>query len=92
MSGKGVEQLQNEGDKARRKQVDAKNKKDAAKGKADVDKLAKTPLTPSEISFCETVAAKMNCGRQVEAPSAADVLRYSKLRGRLGIEAPEEGE
>jgi len=87
---KGVEQLQNEGDRARRKQVDAEYKKDAAKRKSDAAKLANTPLTDVERAFCEKIAAKMNCGRYVDMPCGADVLKYSKLKGRLDIEVTDD--
>ena len=82
---KGVAQLQSEGDKARRKQVDIANQKQAVKDRAIADKLARTPLTAEERAFCEQTAAKMNCGRHVEKPSAAAILRYSKLRGRIDV-------
>jgi hypothetical protein len=90
--GKGIEQLQNEGDEARRGQVDKKNTDDAAREDAALKELEGKPLTGEERAFCEKIAAKMNCGRPVEAPSAADVLRYSKLKGRLEVKDESGGE
>lgn len=92
MAGKGVAQLQAEGDKARRKQVDIANKKQAAKDKAIAEKVASTPLNAEERAFCEKIAAKMNCGRHVEKPQSADILRYSKLRGRMEIPETSDGD
>ncbi len=77
-------------DIARRKSVDAKHIKDAAKEKLGVDKLADTPLTNAELAFCVSIEAKMNKGRRAEAPCAADILRYSRLKGRMEIKAEVE--
>jgi len=90
---KGNEQLQSEADTARRKVVDTKNKKAAAKDKSEFDALANTPLTNDEIAFCVTIEPKMNKGRRCDMPCSADILRYSKLKGRMGIKAKaEDGE
>ena len=87
---KGVQQLQNEGDKTRRKGVDALNKKIAENQKKAAGDLVDTPLTAEEQAFVVAIAAKMNCGRPVNAPSAAEVLRYSRLVGRVDVVAKEE--
>ena len=88
---KGTAQLQEEGDKNRRKSVDAKNKQAAAKDKSKLDALADTPLTAAEIAFCVYIESRMNNGRRVEKPCPADILRYSKLRGRMDIKAEDKG-
>ncbi|MCK5609117.1 hypothetical protein KAR91_45000 [Candidatus Pacearchaeota archaeon] len=89
---KGKAQLQKDADIARRKAVDAKNAADANREKKAAEKLAKTPLTEKEQAFVVKIAAKMNNGRAVDAPSSAEILKYSKLVGRKDIPRPEEGE
>jgi len=86
---KGVQQLQDEGDKARRKGVDALNVKNEKKQKSEAAKLAKTPLTDKEQAFIAMIEPKMNCGRAVDKPSAAQILRYSKLVKRKDLVAEE---
>ena len=90
-AAKGVQQLQDEGDKARRAGVDALNKEIAANQKKAAGELADTPLNDEEQAFVARIALRMNCGRAIEAPSAAEILRYSKLVGRVDVVA-EEGE
>ena len=92
MAAKGTAQIQSEADIARKKAVDAKNKKAAEKDKADIDSLADTPLTDEELAFCLDIEPKMNKGRKSEKPCSADILRYSKLRGRMGVKAKVEGD
>jgi hypothetical protein len=87
---KGTAQLQEEGDKYRRNQVDAKNKNAAANLKAEKEALAKTPLNAEEMAFCRAIEPRMNNGRRADAPCQADVLRFSKLRGRMGIQQTNE--
>lgn len=90
---KGKAQLQAEAEVARKKAVDAKNKKAEAKNKADTEKLVNTPLTKEERAFCLDIKSKMNNGRRTEKPCSADILRYSKLKGRMDIVAKvEDGE
>lgn len=87
---KGNAQLQKEGDKHRRAAVDTKNKNAASKDKAEIDALANVPLNAEEMTFCVDIAAQMNKGRRADAPMQADVLRYSKLRGRMDVKETEE--
>ena len=87
---KGRAQLQKDADAARKKNVDAKNKADAKQEKAAVDKLAKTPLTDKEQEFVTKIALRMNCGRATEMPRSAEILKYSKLKGRKDIPKPEK--
>lgn len=91
-NAKGTAQRQSEAQIARKKEVDAKNTKDAAKAKADIDELADTPLTEEERAFCLDIEPRMNNGRKIEMPCSADILRYSKLRGRVGIKAKVEAQ
>ena len=86
---KGIQQLQDEGDKARRKAVDALNKKTEANQKKAAGELVGTPLTDEEQEFVAAIALKMNCGRNVDKPSDAQILRYSKLVGRKDVVAEE---
>ena len=87
---KGNAQLHAEGDKHRRNTVDAKNKNAAANVKAEIDALSGTPLNAEEMAFCVETEAQMNKGRRADAPMQADVLRYSKLRGRMDIQQTDE--
>jgi len=87
---KGQQQLQDEGDKARKNGVDAKNRADAKRAATIAAKLAKTPLTDAEQVFVGLIASKMNNGRHVDKPSAANILKYSKLVGRKDIKPEEE--
>ena len=87
---KSKEQIESDADIARRKSVDAKYKKDAAKEKERLAKLATTPLSNEELAFCLATEARMNKGRRAEMPCPADVMRYSNLKGRMGIKAPAE--
>ncbi len=89
---KGTAQIQSEADIARKKAVDAKNAKAAAKGKAEIEELANTPLTAVELAFCLDIEPKMNKGRKSEMPCSADILRYAKLRGRMDVKAKVEGD
>lgn len=86
----GVAELQAKGDKARRKLVDLGNRQAAARLKEAGDKLANVPLTDEERAYCVETEAKMNSGRHVDTPSAAAILRYSKLRGRLDVPVDPE--
>ena len=87
---KGKKQIQSEAETARKKAVDAKNQQAAAKDKAKTDSLANTPLTAEELAFCQEIEPKMNKGRRAERPCPADILRYSKLRGRMGVKVKVE--
>ena len=78
-------QLEQEYEDRRRKAVDDKNKADAATSKLSKKKLANTPLSTEEAAFCVETKAKMSNGRRADAPCAADVLRYSRLKGRMDI-------
>jgi hypothetical protein len=82
---KGKKQIQSEAETARKKAVDAKNEQEAAKDKAKMDSLANTPLTPEELAFCQEIEPKMNNGRRDKRPGPADILRYSKLKGRMNV-------
>lgn len=84
-SVKGTQQKQAEAERARKKAVDAKNKKAEAENQADIDKLANTPLTDEERAFCLEIEPKMNKGRRDERPCSADILRYSKLIKRKDV-------
>ncbi len=86
-NAKGVTQLQAEAQVARKKAVDAKNTADAAQATSDFDELADTPLTEEESAFCLDILPRMNEGRKIDMPCSADILRFSKLRGRMGIKA-----
>ena len=87
---KGNAQLHAEGNKNRKAAVDTKNKNAAAKDKEKLDALANVPLNAEEMAFCVATAAQMNKGRRADAPMQADVLRYSKLRGRMDVKAETE--
>lgn len=87
---KSKQQIAEAADKARRAKVDEKNKQAAEDVRADMDKLANTPLNPEQLAFCQDVASKMNKGRRDEGPCPADILRYSKLKGRMDIKAKVE--
>ena len=84
---KGKKQIQSEAEIARKKAVDVKNQQAAANDKANTDKLANTPLTAEELAFCQEIEPKMNKGRRDERPCPADILRYSKLKGRIDVTA-----
>ncbi len=76
------EELEKKADIARKKQVDADNKKradDAAKAEAE---LANTPLNAEQIAFIARIRPMMNKGRPVDQPNSADITRYSKLLKR----------
>ena len=88
---KGQEQLQSEADTARRKAVDAKNKKDAKEALAKAEAHAKTPLTNEETAFITRIAPMMNKGRHVEKPSPADITRYAQLVTRANYQIKNGG-
>ena len=79
---KGQEQLEAEADKARKKRVDAENKKAAKKTEDEQAALADIPLTAKEKEFVAEIRAKMNNGRRIKMPSSAEILRYSQLKKR----------
>jgi hypothetical protein len=81
----GKKDIEEKADKARKAKVDAKNKSDADKAKADEDKLANTPLTQEEKDFIAEIGPKMNEGRKIMQPSPAEILRYSKLIKRKDV-------
>ena len=87
---KSKKQRESEADVARRKTVDAKNAQSATKEKAILDKLADVPLNAEERAFCLDIEPRMNNGRLREMPCSADILRYSKLKGRIGVVAKVE--
>ncbi len=79
------EELEKKADIARKKKVDADNRKraeDAARAEA---KLANTPLDAEEKAFIARIRPKMNKGRPVDQPSPADITRYSRLIKREKI-------
>ncbi|MEE9354788.1 MAG: hypothetical protein V3U75_04285 [Methylococcaceae bacterium] len=82
---KGKEQIEKEADGARKKKVDADNKKTAEKAKAEEDALAETPLTGEERAFIAEIDPKMNEGRKIAQPSPAEILRYSRLIKRKDV-------
>lgn len=92
MAAKSKQEIMDNATNARKKGVDAANKKAFAKEQKEIEALANTPLTAEERAFCGRVASKMNNGRTVDKPQAAEILRYSKLRPRLDIKAEAEGE
>jgi hypothetical protein len=89
---KGMAQLQADGEKAHRAKVDKFNAEQATQDAIERAELAGTPLTEAEQAFVAKIALLMNKGRAQEAPSQAEVLRYSKLVGRKDIDSPEEGD
>ena len=88
---KGQAQIQSEADAARRKLVDAKNKKDAANALKEAEKHAKKPLTAEENRFVARIAPMMNRGRHVEKPSPADITRYAGLVTRANYQIKNGG-
>ena len=81
----GKKEIEEKADKARKAKVDADNKKAADKAKTDEEKSAKTPLNAEELAFIARIAPKMNEGRKIAQPSAAQILRYAKLIKRKGV-------
>ena len=80
---KGQQQLEAEADKARKKRVDAENRKAARKAEEQQAALADTPLTAAEKAFVVKIGAKMNNGRRTTMPSSAEILKYSQLKARM---------
>lgn len=81
----GKKEAEDKADKARKAKVDKANTEAAAKAKSEQDKLASTPLTTEERAFITRIAPLMNEGRKIMQPSAADILRYSKLIKRKDV-------
>lgn len=79
------EELEKKADIARRARVDADNKKRASDAAKAEEKLAKTPLSSEEKAFIARIRPKMNMGRPIDQPDAADITRYSKLIKREKI-------
>ena len=82
---KSKEELEKIADKARKAKVDAENQEKIKKAAAEEAKLAKTPLTAEERAFITHIAPLMNEGRAIAQPSAAEILRYSKLLKRKDV-------
>ncbi len=89
---KGKRELETQAEKARKARVDVDNKKASVKMQGDLKKLADTPLNDEERGFCEKISAKMNAGRKADSPQQHEVLRYSRLRGRMSVIDPAEDE
>jgi hypothetical protein len=81
----GQEEIEAKADKARKAKVDADNQKAAAELKKKQAALTKAPLTDDEKAFMSTIASKMNKGRAIDQPSAADIRRYAMLKERVEI-------
>jgi len=85
MAVKSKEQREKEADIARRAAVDAANKK-TAKALSDKEAAeANIALNNEEKAFIARVASKMNEGRAIARPSAADITRYARLIKRKGV-------
>ena len=84
-SNESAEAKQKRFDDLRKNKVDDKNEEHQVEAEAEEDALADVPLNEAEISFCTSIAARMNNGRRSDQPAAADILRYSKLKKRLDV-------
>ena len=73
------EEIEKKADIARRKKVDADNKRKAEEDAKAETELANTPLNDKEIAFIARIRPLMNKGRPIEQPSSADITRYSRL-------------
>ena len=82
---KSQKQKEEAADKARKAAVDRENVKRAKLEEAEAAKLANTPLTDEEIAFIAEMAPKMNCGRQIDQPSPAQIGRYARLLKRKDV-------
>ena len=74
---------------AEKKQTDAANKKAAAEQAKKQASLADTPLTQDELDFIAINEPKMGCGRSIDQPAPADILRLSQLLKRIDVKAKE---
>ena len=72
-------------DKARKANVDKENKRRAKLAEEENARLANTPLNKEEKAFIAEIAPKMNKGRSVDQPSAAQIGRYGRLLLRKDI-------
>ena len=79
---KSKKQIEEEAEKARKEEVDGSNEKLLADRAAREASLAKVPLTDEEQQFVNEMKTRMNCARDIDKPSAAEILRYSQLLKR----------
>ncbi len=72
-------------DKARKAKVDRENIRRAKLAEEEKERLADTPLSPEEKAFIAEIAPKMNKGRSVDQPTAAQIGRYARLLLRKDV-------
>ncbi len=72
-------------DKARKAKVDKENIRRAKLAEEEKARLADTPLSPEEKAFIAEMAPKMNKGRSVDQPTAAQIGRYARLLLRKDV-------